>query len=218
MKKKLLFLGLLLISGMNLFAAQAEEVNLAIVAPVEEEKACVICWDSKLKLSREKKPLVMLPCSHELCHPCFVKMLSFQNDASKCPCCRKIFDKSELSAADKELNRQIFLKEKYRLNVIQRDTLSLIRKKAIGCLFVGMSLLMYVSDESEYYQYCAGLGTGIAVLGGSFLVSSQEITKKILCDNYPGIVNIVDQGMRNGFNQIEDPIPTLQLENPIPDL
>ena len=78
------------------------------------------------------------------------------------------------------------------------------------CLFMGISLLMYVSDENEYYQYFAALGTGMAALGGLFLVYSQEVSKKMLCDCYPGIINIVDQGMRNGFNEEEDPVPTLQ--------
>ena len=100
--------------------------------------------------------------------------------------------------------------EKYCLKLLEGDILSLVRIRSIGCLFMGISLLMYVSDENEYYQYIAGLGTGIAVLGASFLASSKKISKKMLCEDYPGIINIVDQGMRNGFNEGGDPVPTLQ--------
>ena len=209
MKKKLLFLGMLLMHGATLFAAQAKEVT----RPLSSENTqweCLVCYENETDLTNQKKSIVALPCDHKICSPCFLNIPSFEDGTSKCPYCRGIFDKSELSASGKELNRQIFLKEKYRLKLLEGDILSLVRIRSIGCLFMGISLLMYVSDENEYYQYIAGLGTGIAVLGASFLASSKKISKKMLCEDYPGIINIVDQGMRNGFNEEEDPVPTLQ--------
>ena len=211
MKKKLLFLGILLMHGATLFAAQEKEITRSLSSEnIIDKWECLVCYENEGDLISLKKSIVTLPCDHKICSPCFIRIQSSEDGASKCPYCRGIFDKSELSASGKELNRQIFLKELYRLNYIERDVRYLIKMRSMICLFMGISLLMYVSDENEYYKYFAALGTGMAALGGLFLVYLQKISKKVVSDCYPGIVDFVDQGMRNGFNEGEDPIPTLQ--------
>lgn len=217
MKKKLLFLGMLFMYGATLFAAPEKKVARSLHSE-NTQWECVICYENEKDLTNQKKSIVTLPCKHKICSPCFVKILSSEDGTSKCPYCRAIVNKSELSASGEELNRQIFLKEKYRLTFIERDVRYLIKMRSIICLFMGISLLMYVSDENEYRKCLAGLGTGMAVFGGLFLLYSEKVSERVLCACYPGIVHFIDQGIQNDLDEGEDPMPTLQLEDPIPDL
>jgi len=95
MKKKLLFLGLLFVSGANLFGAEAAEVNVPEIISMQAEgqedqtRPCDICSEAQ-----PLRHFYQLPCSeqHILCGSCIINLATIPK---VCPYCRSPFKVSQ---------------------------------------------------------------------------------------------------------------------------